>query len=168
MWVLLQTTSAPVAPALTGGYGAALLQAILALLAVCVLAWVVLRGLARGGLLRGSGGRVRVLERTPLDPKHALVVVEVDGETLLLGVGEGSAPALLRQLTPAAAPAPAGRPDELDRPDPQGQVGSARDASATPGARAGRGAGQSFAAALARARLARAAASSRDPKNSVS
>ena len=61
---------------ITGGYGAALLQAVLALLAVSVLAWVVLRGLARGGMLRG-GGRIRVLERTPLDARHALVLVRL-------------------------------------------------------------------------------------------
>ena len=160
MWVLLQTTSAPVAPALAGGYGAALLQAVLALVAVSVLAWVVLRGLSRGGLLRGQDGRVRVLERTPLDPKHALVLVEVDGETLLLGVGEGSAPALLRQLPKrveaSAAPAAGGAahtPRQVDS-----------DAGAPAVAARAR---QSFSAALARVRLARAADSSRDEKNSV-
>lgn len=127
---------------ITGGYGAALLQAVLALLAVSVLAWVVLRGLARGGMLRGAG-RVRVLERTPLSARHSLVLVEVDGETLLLGVGDGSAPTLIKQL-PKAPPADAG--DEM------------------PPSAGGR---QSFSAALARATLARAAASSRDEKKDV-
>lgn len=145
MWVLLQTTSAPVAPALAGGYGAALLQALVALVAVSVLAWVVLRGLSRGGLLRAHSGRVKVLERTPLDPRHALVLVEVDGQTLLLGVGEGSAPALLREL-------PAHRPDGTGD---EATHGPTHDAP------------QGFSAALARVRLLRAERSSRDEKNSV-
>ena len=125
MWVLLQTTLAPGTPALAGGYGAALLQAVLALVAVSVLAWVVLSGMARGGLLRGSGGRVRVLERTALDARHALVLVEVDGETLLLGVGEGSAPALIQKLAP-------GRPtDAEDAVAATGTEDAASAASAT-------------------------------------
>lgn len=134
---------------ITGGYGAALLQAVLALLAVSILAWVVLRGLARGGMLRGSG-RIRVLERTPLDARHALVLVEVDGETLLLGVGDGSAPTLIERL-PKATPAAAG------------DLG----ADASPAAAPGDGARQSFSAVLARAKLARASDSSRDEKNDV-
>jgi flagellar biosynthetic protein FliO len=143
VWVLLQTTSAPSSPVITGGYGAALLQAVLALLAVSVLAWVVLRGLARGGMLRGGSGRIRVLERTPLDARHSLVLVQVDGETLLLGVGDGSAPTLIEKLaTPPAS----------------------EDDAAPAGSKPAR---QSFSAALARVRLARAADSSRDEKNDV-
>mgnify|MGYP000870900830 CR=1 FL=1 len=149
MWVLLQATSglqatsAPVSPVITGGYGAALLQAVLALLAVSVLAFVVLRGLSRGGLLRGGSGRIRVLERTPLDARHALVLVQVDGETLLLGVGDGSAPTLIERL-----------------PTPPASAEGASGPSTTP-------VRQPFSAALARVRLARAADSSREPKNDV-
>jgi flagellar biogenesis protein FliO len=167
VWVLLQTTSAPVAPALTGGYGAALLQAVLALLAVSVLAWVVLRGLARGGLLRSQGGRVRVLERTALDPRHALVLVEVDGQTLLLGVGEGSAPALIRELPASAEATGAGAPDDAHSAAGEVPGAGTRAAAAVAPAGAAAGARQSFSAALARVRLARAADSSRDEKNSV-
>lgn len=170
MWVLLQTTSAPVAPALSGGYGAALLQALLALLAVSALAWVVLRGLSRGGLLRGSGSRVRVLERTPLSAKHALVLVQVDGETLLLGVGEGSAPALIQKLAgggevPALGSRPVEDPSTRSDDAVSGQGSLTRGAGASPASAAPR---QSFRAALARVRLARAADSKRDEKNSVS
>lgn len=131
---------------ITGGYGAALLQAVLALLAVSILAWVVLRGLARGGMLRGSG-RIRVLERTPLDARHALVLVEVDGETLLLGVGDGSAPTLIERLPKATS--------------------AAGDPGADAPPAAGDGARQSFSAVLARAKLVRASDSSRDEKNDV-
>lgn len=156
MWVLLQTTSAPVPPVVVGGYGAALLQAVLALLAVSVLAWVVLRGLSRGGMWRG-GGRIRVLERTPLDARHALVLVQVDGETLLLGVGDGSAPALIQAL-PKGEPSGPGASNEGLTPDAPQQAAPAASL---------RGARQSFSAALARAKLARAADSSREPKNEV-
>ncbi|MBK7776113.1 MAG: flagellar biosynthetic protein FliO [Sandaracinaceae bacterium] len=142
---------------ITGGYGAALLQAVLALLAVSVLAWVVLRGLARGGMLRG-GGRIRVLERTPLDARHALVLVQVDGETLLLGVGDGSAPTLLKTLPESDLPSLSG--SGAHESGSQGDRPAAAAASLS-------GARQSFSAALARAKLARAVDSSREPKNDV-
>ncbi|MFW5921060.1 MAG: hypothetical protein ACOCUS_04415, partial [Polyangiales bacterium] len=68
MYALLQGASE--AADLPGGYGAALLQTLLALAAVCVLAWVVLRWSAKRGFGMGpSGGRVRVLERVPLDQR---------------------------------------------------------------------------------------------------
>jgi flagellar biosynthetic protein FliO len=140
---------------ITGGYGAALLRAVLALLAVSVLAWVVLRGLARGGMLRG-GGRIRVLERTPLDARHALVLVQVDGETLLLGVGDGSAPTLLKTLPESGLPSPLN-----SGAHESGSQGDRPVAVSLGGAR------QSFSAALARAKLARAVDSSREPKNDV-
>lgn len=140
---------------ITGGYGAALLQAVLALLAVSILAWVVLKGLARGGMLRGTG-RIRVLERTPLDARHALVLVQVDGETLLLGVGDGSAPTLIDRLPKASGSSS------------EGESTAEQSAGSTLSAVAGvGGARQSFSAALARAKLARAADSSRDEKNDV-
>ena len=142
---------------ISGGYGAALLQAVLALLAVSVLAWVVLRGLARGGMLRG-GGRIRVLERTPLDARHALVLVKVDGETLLLGVGDGSAPTLLKTLP--VHDSPSSEHSGAHESGSQGDRPAAVAASLS-------GARQSFSAALARAKLARAVDSSRDPKNDV-
>ena len=157
MWVLLQTTSAPLSPTLAGGYGAALLQAVLALLAVSVLAWVVLRGLSRGGMLRGTG-RIRVLERTPLDARHALVLVQVDGETLLLGLGDGSAPVLIEKLRQAQAPTE----EAVDPAD--GALSQGGPIAPAPALRSAR---QSFSAALARAKLVRAADSSRDEKNDV-
>jgi flagellar biosynthetic protein FliO len=85
--------------ALPGGYGAALLQTLLALLAVCILAWVVLRwGMRRGFGVATSTGRVRVLERTPLDARRALYLVQVGDKVLLLGAGEGGPPAVLSEL----------------------------------------------------------------------
>jgi flagellar protein FliO/FliZ len=111
MLVLLQTAQEAELP---GGYGVALLQTLLALGAVCVLAWVVLRWGARRGFGLGvGGGRVRVLERVALDPRRALYLVEVGGKLLLIGAGDGAAPAVLAELDPAELPpepAPAGTP----------------------------------------------------------
>ncbi len=91
-----------------GGYGIALLQTLLALGAVCILAWVVLRWSARRGLGVGRG-RVRVLERVPLDGRRSLYLIEVGARVLLVGAGEGGAPALLAELDPSELPPPAER-----------------------------------------------------------
>lgn len=104
MPVLLQGASD-----LPGGYGVALLQTLLALGAICILAWVVLRWSARRGLGTGRG-RVRVLERVPLDRGRSLYLVEVGGRVLLLGAGEGAAPSMLAELDPDELPAAPERP----------------------------------------------------------
>ena len=96
MPIWLQT--APPAP-LPSGYGASLLQTLLALAAVCVLAWVVLKWSAgRGFGIGARGGRLRVLERVPLDPRRSVYLVQVDGRCLVLGAGESGPPALLTEL----------------------------------------------------------------------
>jgi flagellar protein FliO/FliZ len=101
-----------------GGYGVALLQTLLALAAVCILAWVVLRWSARRGLGTGRG-RVRVLERVPLDARRALYLVQIGERVLLVGAGEGGAPSLLAELDPSelppAAEPPAGLADWVQR-----------------------------------------------------
>jgi len=71
-------------PGLAGALGVALLS----LGVVCVLAYAVLRFLARPGGGRADGP-IRVLARCPLEPRRALYLVEVAGRRLLLGVGEG-------------------------------------------------------------------------------
>lgn len=78
------------------GYGWALLQTLLALIAVSVLAWVVLRWAARRGL-GANAGRIRILDRRKLNPQSELHLVEVEGRALLVGTGESSAPALLAE-----------------------------------------------------------------------
>ena len=70
MLPLLQAGGVP------GGYGVALLQTLLALAAVCILAWVVLKW-SRGRGLAMGGRRVKVLERVPLDGRRSLYLVEV-------------------------------------------------------------------------------------------
>ena len=77
-----------------------LIQTALALLAVCLLAYLVIRlGLMRLlGASKGEG-RIRVIERLSLEPKRSLLLVEVEGRVFLLGITEGSM-ALLKELTP--------------------------------------------------------------------
>lgn len=90
---------------LPGGYGVALVQSLLALVAVCVLAWVVLRMGAKAGLGIGRGEHLEVVERMALDARRSVVVVRVGKRMLLLGVGEGAAPQLLTELDPRELPA---------------------------------------------------------------
>ena len=80
-------------------YAAQLLQALLALGAVCLLAVVVLKAAARRGWGTGaSKGPVRVLQRVPLEQRRSLYLVQVGSRTLLIGVGEGGSPTLLAEL----------------------------------------------------------------------
>ena len=90
---------------LPGGYGVALVQAIAALVGVCLLAWVALRWAAKLGVGRTSGsGRIEVLERVGLDARRALYLVRCDDSVLLLAVGDGAAPVLLKELSASEAP----------------------------------------------------------------
>lgn len=76
---------------LPAGYGVYLFQTILALAAVCLLAYVALRfGLKRlYGVGRGGERNIlRVVERLPLDPRRSLYLVEVAGRYVLLGTSE--------------------------------------------------------------------------------
>ena len=90
---------------LPGGYGVALLQTLLALAAVCILAWVVLKWAARRGFgLGATGGRVRVLERIPLDPRRSLYLVRVADRVLLIGAGDTASPTVLAELDASTLP----------------------------------------------------------------
>jgi flagellar biogenesis protein FliO len=85
-------------------YGASLLQTLLALAAVCLLAYAAVRfGLGRVYRASASGRRMRIVERLPIDGRRALLLVEIDGRTYLVGAGEGAAPALLTEV-PSDAP----------------------------------------------------------------
>ncbi len=82
-----------------GGYGVALLQTLLALAAVCVVAWAVLRWISQRGLAGfGNGARVRVLERVILDGRRTLWLIRIGERELLIGAGEGGAPAVLADV----------------------------------------------------------------------
>ncbi len=104
MWGLL-TTAPEASERLPGGYGAALLQGLLALVAVSILAWVVLRWAAKVGFGRVPPGRsMALLDHMPLDARRALYLVRVGPRFLLLGVGEGDAPRLLAELAADEVP----------------------------------------------------------------
>ncbi len=65
-------------------------QTILALGFVCLLAYVVLRVvLPRLNLATAGKNMVTVVDRTPLDQRRSLFVIEVTGRWLLIGVSEG-------------------------------------------------------------------------------
>lgn len=72
---------------------------------VVLLAYLTLhKGLGR--LMKAQGGSatrsVKLVERLPLDQKHALFLVEVDGRRLLLGTGDNST-TLLAEVTPGSS-----------------------------------------------------------------
>lgn len=95
--MFLQVDAVP--PELPGGYGMALIQTLLALLGVCVLAWVVLRALAQRGFgARMGSGRVQVLERISLDGKRTLWLLKVGEKALLVGAGDTGAPRLIAEV----------------------------------------------------------------------
>ena len=61
-----------------GGYRVALVQALLALVAVCILAWSVLRWFSGRGLgALGGGQRIQVIERAHLDARRTLYLVRI-------------------------------------------------------------------------------------------
>jgi len=106
MFTLLQAAGREAAQ-LPSGYGVALLQTLLALGAVCILAWVVLGWGARRGFGLGrafSKGRVRVLERVSLDARRSLYLVELGDKVLLIGAGDSGAPAVLSEVDPQKLP----------------------------------------------------------------
>ena len=72
------------------GYGWALAKMLLALVVVCVAAYLALRyGLKRLGQGRTGAGLVRVIERRPLSSTRAVSVVEIAGRYLVVGEAEG-------------------------------------------------------------------------------
>lgn len=104
MPLLLQTAAH--AGDLPGGYGVALVQSLLALVAVCILAWAVLRwsaGRGLGGL--GGGQRIEVIERAHLDARRTLYLVKIGERAFLVGAGESGAPSLLAEIPMSELPA---------------------------------------------------------------
>lgn len=133
MGLLLQASDA--ASDLPGGYGIALLQTLLALAAVCVLAWVVLKWAAQRGLgIGASGQRVKVLERVALDARRTLWLVKIGGKVLLIGAGDGAPPSLLAELKEDELPPDSAKTSFVDvlrkvgsKPVPEPRVVGARD-----------------------------------------
>jgi flagellar biogenesis protein FliO len=78
-----------------------LLRTLLALLAVCGLAWFSLRWLALRGIGGVAGGRdasFAVLRRLALGPRTSLYVVRAGKRLLLIGTGNDGTPNLIAEL----------------------------------------------------------------------
>jgi flagellar biogenesis protein FliO len=89
-------------------------RSVLALLGACALALLGLRALQRRTAGQGAG-LVEVLQRVALEPRKSLYVVRAGDRLLLIGCGDGAAPALVAELPPealegAAQPTPAQPP----------------------------------------------------------
>ena len=97
-----------------GGYGLALLQAVLALAAVSALAWVVLRWAAKRGLGAPRDGAIELLERRPLDTRSSVSLLRVGERRFLVGHGDGGAPRTLGQWSEAAPPTGDGARTEVE------------------------------------------------------
>lgn len=66
-----------------------LLQTLVALAAVCGLAYVIFRViLPKLQIVNSASGMIRVVERVGIDTRRSLLVVEVAGKWLLVGVSE--------------------------------------------------------------------------------
>ena len=95
---------------LEGGVLWPVARALIALIGVCLLAWVSLLWLARHGL-PGSGlwarfdssrvgtqSRLRLIERLALGPRQRLYLVQADSRVFLVGSGESGALSLIAEL----------------------------------------------------------------------
>ncbi len=71
-------------------YGLFILETLIALGVIAACGWAVVRfGAPRFGL-KGRNRRMKLLERLVLEPRRAVHLVEVDGETLLIGTSDRS------------------------------------------------------------------------------
>lgn len=77
-------------------------RALLALIGVCMLAWVSLTWLSRRGLIGApSGTRLQLIERMALSPHRQLYLVRADSRVFLLGAADGGPLSLIAELDPA-------------------------------------------------------------------
>ncbi len=120
-----------VADAVQLGYGWALLRMLAALVVVCLAAYLLLRfGLKRLGAPRVAAQSMRAIDRLPLGSNQTLWIVEVSGQRLLVGAGDGG-PRLLSLLPSQAqidSPMSAGLADGVpdDTPPAVHEPASAR------------------------------------------
>jgi flagellar biogenesis protein FliO len=100
---------------LEGGVLWPVARALIALIGVCLLAWVSLLWLSRNGL--GSGiwarfsasrtgtmSRLRLIERLALGPRQRVYLVQADARVFLVGSGESGALSLIAELTNTSQP----------------------------------------------------------------
>lgn len=84
------------------GFPTTLLLTMIALVAVMVAAWLILRGIASMGKLKNINGRIKVSESVAVGPKERIVLVDFEGQSLLIGVSAGG----LMQIDPKLAVSP--------------------------------------------------------------
>jgi flagellar biogenesis protein FliO len=110
-------------------------RSALALLGACGLAWLGLRGLQRRAASDGPA-MVQVVQRVALEPRKSLYVVRAGERLLLIGCGEGAAPAFIAELPSDAVVLPSAAAPAAAR-ELQAPAAALIDAAK----RAGRGAG---------------------------
>jgi len=71
------------------GFPVSLLFTLLALVFVLVIAWFAIRLLARIGMGKTGGGRLRILQTVPVGTRERLVLVRFDNQDYLIGVTTG-------------------------------------------------------------------------------
>ena len=82
-------------------YGIFILETLVALAVIALAAWGAVRiARARMGARGGEKGRLKIIERLPLEPRRAVYLIEADGRTMLIGSSEGSL-RLIEDLGPA-------------------------------------------------------------------
>jgi flagellar biogenesis protein FliO len=82
-------------------------RALLALIGVCLLAWVSLSWLSRRGLIGApSGTRLQLIERMALSPRRQLYLVRADSRVFLIAAADGGPVSLIAELEPQAPSQP--------------------------------------------------------------
>jgi flagellar biogenesis protein FliO len=85
-------------------------RALIALIGVCLLAWVSLSWLSRRGFVGlvtpGAGARLKLLERLALSPRRQLYLVQADSRVFLLAAADGGPVSLIAELQPTASASP--------------------------------------------------------------
>jgi flagellar biogenesis protein FliO len=104
-----------VSPGLFESFTAELIRAVIALAAVCLLAVVIFRGVAKRGFgMRSDTGIVRVIQRVALEPRRTLYLIRAGSRVLLIGISESGGPQLLAELDPKEVPANSSLPQPSD------------------------------------------------------
>ena len=105
MSVLAAFQDVPVVAPAEGGYGVFLFETMLVLVAVCGVAWLVLRVGAKRLAPSGGAGPLRIVARLALEPRRTVYLVDAAGKTLLLGASEAGPLTVLAELDGGAVAA---------------------------------------------------------------
>ena len=79
-------------------YGLFILETVIALAVIALAGWAVVRFSGRRFGRGGKNPRMKLIERLVLEPRRSIHLVEVDGETLLIGTSERSVALLDKRL----------------------------------------------------------------------